>query len=75
MTKICVSTLILCLLAGCAMPPQSDRPKLTAAEKACKDAPPPTGTHIATPDCDYQPAFTRHAAILNHSGEPIGMTK
>ena len=71
MNKIVVSAMCACLLAGCAMPDQGPRPKLTAAQKACKNAPPPTGSHISDEStCGYDP-FVKRTYLTNRSGSSI----
>ena len=71
MNKIVVSAICACLLAGCAMPDQAPHHKLTAAERACRNAPPPTGSHISEEgSCGYDP-FVKHGYITNRSGSSI----
>ena len=67
MNKIVVGAMCACLLAGCAMPDQAPHHKLTAAEKACRDAPPPTGSHISSADCDRTTSLSTNSNALSGS--------
>ena len=71
MNRIILGAGLALLVAGCAIPDQPPRHKLTAAERACRDAPPPTGSHITDDANCGQDPFVKHGYITNRSGSSI----
>jgi hypothetical protein len=74
MNKFLVGAVSFCLLAGCAMPPQTASTQSAAAKAACRNAGPATGSHIAdTDDCGgYASGAVKHAQLYNaQSGSPV----
>ena len=74
MNKFLVGVVSLCLLAGCAMPPQTASNQSAAAKAACKNAGPATGSHIIDEDdCGgYASGAVKHAQFQNaQSGSQV----